>query len=137
MTSINSKIVNPAEARAGARDTAMNPAVIDAFALAISSSTEQHAYPGIPGHEPDVAAARTHAAAIGAAMGELRVLAPGKGAYVSESDFFQPDWRRAFWGSNYARLASIKAKYDPAGLFFVHHGVGSDAWSADGFQRVR
>jgi len=33
-------------------------------------------------------------------------------------------------------LLSIKKKYDPAGLFFVHHGVGSEEWSADGFTRV-
>ena len=30
----------------------------------------------------------------------------------------------------------MKRKYDPEGLFFVHHGVGSDEWSADGFERL-
>ena len=34
------------------------------------------------------------------------------------------------------RLAEVKRKYDPTGLFFVHHGVGSEDWSADGFARV-
>ena len=34
------------------------------------------------------------------------------------------------------RLRAIKDKYDPAGLFFLHHGVGSEDWSADGFMRV-
>jgi len=29
----------------------------------------------------------------------------------------------------------VKRKYDPDGLFFVHHGVGSEEWSADGFTR--
>jgi len=24
---------------------------------------------------------------------------------------------------------------DPDGLFFIHHGVGSEAWSTDGFER--
>jgi FAD/FMN-containing dehydrogenase len=43
---------------------------------------------------------------------------------------------RSFWGPNYPRLARIKHKYDPDGLFFVHHGVGSESWSADGFVRA-
>ena len=30
----------------------------------------------------------------------------------------------------------MKARYDPDGLFFVHHGVGSEEWSDDGFTRV-
>jgi hypothetical protein len=25
----------------------------------------------------------------------------------------------------------------PRGLFFLHHGVGSEGWSADGFTRVK
>jgi hypothetical protein len=63
-------------------------------------------------------------------------VAPDAGAYVAESSFFEPEWQRAYWGSNYARLPEIKKKYDPGGLFFVHHGVGSEEWSADGFTRV-
>jgi len=38
--------------------------------------------------------------------------------------------------SNYARLLETKKRYDPAGLFFVHHGIGSEDWSADGFTRL-
>jgi hypothetical protein len=33
-------------------------------------------------------------------------------------------------------LRSVKKKYDPEGLFFVHNGVGSEDWSADGFTRL-
>ena len=69
-------------------------------------------------------------------MAELRKLVPNGGAYLSESNFFQKDWQQAFWGSNYARLRVAKTKYDPDGLFFVHHGVGSEDWSADGFTRL-
>jgi hypothetical protein len=29
----------------------------------------------------------------------------------------------------------VERQYDPAGLFVVHHGVGSEGWSADGFTR--
>jgi hypothetical protein len=27
----------------------------------------------------------------------------------------------------------VKERYDPGGLFFVRHGVGSERWSDDGF----
>jgi FAD/FMN-containing dehydrogenase len=126
----------PAAAIAAARDTAMNPAVLDAFALVISAAEGPPAYPGVAGHEPDLSAARQHAAAIDRAMSEIRSLLPTVGSYVAESNFFEPDWQKSFWGSNYARLLAVKDKYDPDGLFFVHHGVGSERWSADGFTRL-
>jgi FAD/FMN-containing dehydrogenase len=125
----------PPQAIAAARDTAMNPAVLDAFALVICAANEQPAYPGVKGHEPDAALARTRADAIDRAMAELRKLAPQPGSYVSESDYFEPSWQQSFWGANYSRLLAVKQKYDPDGLFFVHHGVGSERWSADGFTR--
>jgi FAD/FMN-containing dehydrogenase len=118
-----------------ARDTATNPAVLDAFALAILGSEETSAYPGVAGHEPDRARARAETAKLHAAANPLRHLVPAPASYVSESDYFEPDWKRAFWGANYPRLARIKQRYDPAGLFFAHHMVGSDRWSEDGFER--
>ena len=84
---------------------------------------------------PDLARARSDANTIAQATAELRKLAPNPGSYVSESDFFEKDWQHAFWGENYPRLRAVKAKYDPDGLFFVHHGVGSEEWSDDGFER--
>jgi FAD/FMN-containing dehydrogenase len=126
----------PTEAIAAARDTAINPAALDAFALLISAAEGAPAYPGIPGHEPDTARARLDAQAIKRAMDEVRKLVPDAGSYVSESNFFDADWQRSFWGSNYSRLLAVKDRYDPDGLFFVHHGVGSERWSADGFTRL-
>ena len=114
----------------------MNPAVLDAFALAIIAGGRPVTYPGIPGHEPDLALARREAGKIEQAMAELRKVVPDAGSYVSETNFFEPSWQQAFWGPNYPRLRSIKKKYDPTGLFFVHHGIGSEDWSADGFMRV-
>lgn len=70
-------------------------------------------------------------------MDELRKLVSNHGSYVSESNYFEPDWRGAFWGANYARLRQVKDKYDPDGLFFVHHGVGSEDFSPDGFTRLK
>ncbi len=126
----------PAADIEAARDTAMNPEVLTAFALAIVAGGEDARFPGMPGAGSDDAKARDNARKIGAAMDELMKVAPGAGSYVSESDYFLSNWQNAFWGSNYERLAQVKAKYDPDGLFFVHHGVGSEAWSADGFTRL-
>ena len=42
-------------------------------------------------------------------------------------------WQRSYWGGHYRRLKAIKEKYHPQGLFYVHHGVGTEGWSADGF----
>jgi FAD/FMN-containing dehydrogenase len=122
----------PPAALAAARDTPMNPDVLDAFALAIIAMDGPSAYTGAP----DLAAARGDASSIQAAMAALRVAAPDTGAYVNECDYFQKDWQKAFWGPNYPRLARIKRRYDPGGLFTVHHGVGSEAWSPDGFTRI-
>jgi len=125
----------PREAIEAARDTATNPAVLNAFALAIVADG-QGGYPGVRGHEPDVEAGRKSRERVHGSMNELRTLTPNGGSYVSESNFFEKDWSHSYWGSNYARLASVKKKYDPTGLFFVHNGVGSEEWSADGFTKL-
>jgi Berberine and berberine like len=67
-------------------------------------------------------------------MQELSKTVPNPGSYVSESDYFEDSWQKSFWGTvNHRRLAAAKQKYDPKGLFFVHHGAGSEQWSRDGF----
>jgi hypothetical protein len=126
----------PPEAIAAAKDTATNPAVLSAFTLAIVGDAQGPAYPGIPGHEPSVDDGRKAATRVHQCMEELRAVAPNGGAYVSESNYFEKGFQNAYWGSNYPRLAEIKKKYDPDGLFFVHNGVGSEEWSADGFTKL-
>ncbi len=122
----------PADAVAAARHTATNPAVLDAFALAIIANGGPLRIPGQPFDE---SVAHQHARAVDEAAAELRKIVPVPGSYVSESNYFNESWQQAFWGNNYQRLLAVKAKYDPDGLFFVHHGVGSEAWSPDGFTR--
>ena len=126
----------PGPVRAAALQTATNPAAVDAFALAIIADGEQAAYPGLARQPIDVDAARQSSRAIDRAAAELRKIAPDAGSYVSESNYFNSSWQSEYWGSNYTKLRAIKQAYDPSGLFFVHHGVGSEEWSADGFTRV-
>lgn len=124
----------PAAARKAVLQTATNPGVADAFALAIVANGQASAYPGE--RAPDLAAAETDSEAIANAAATLRACAPSAGSYVSESNYFNSRWQDAYWGSNHARLAAIKAKWDPDCLFFVHNGVGSEGWSRDGFKRL-
>jgi FAD/FMN-containing dehydrogenase len=123
----------PGDVRAAALATATNPIVAEAFALAIIADGEGPACPGMPHARIDLEAARSDARAIDAATAELRRIVPNAGSYVSESNFFNARWQQAYWGAHYVRLQSVKRRYDPEGLFFVHHGVGSEEWSADGF----
>jgi FAD/FMN-containing dehydrogenase len=126
----------PEQALARTRDTCMNPAVLDAFALAITGAGEGPAYPGIPGHEPNDVRGRADAKRVRDGMAPLLALPTKPASYLSETDYFEPDWQAAFWGGHYARLKQVKRRYDPDGLFFVHHSVGCEGWSEDGFTRT-
>jgi FAD binding domain/Berberine and berberine like len=124
------------DARQRAADTAMNPAVLDAFALAIIAGEGAPAFMGMPGNGPDLEHARQASLKIRQAADVLRGMVPDAGAYLAESSFSQSDWQHAYWGKHYDRLRSVKQRYDPDGLFFVHQGVSSEAWSLDGFTRL-
>jgi FAD/FMN-containing dehydrogenase len=109
---------------AGARDrlTSINPVAFDAAALVIAGAAQ----PGSAAGPVDSHWAAECAARVKQAMEPIRALTPDSGSYVNEADFFEPDWQRSFWGSNYPSLLEIKRKYDPQNLFRVHHGVGSE-----------
>ena len=126
----------PPEAIAAATDVATNPAVLTAFALVIAADGQGPAYPGIAGHAPSITDGRVARKRINQCITPLRALVTNPGSYVSESNYFEPRWQQSYWGSNYARLAEIKHKYDPQGLFIVHNGVGAEQWSADGFTKL-
>jgi FAD/FMN-containing dehydrogenase len=128
----------PEDAIAAAKKTAMSPAVAEAFALAIISGSGPSNYPSLPQSKPlDVSKARKAAADIQKAMATLRNATSSTGSYLAEADYFDEQWQTSFWGKNYSRLRALKEKFDPDGLFFVHHGVGSEDWSADGFTQVK
>ena len=113
------------EALARTAETATNPDAIDAFALLIVAADGPPAWPGIRGHEPDPAKGRREAEGVARAFAPFVSLAPAAGSYVSEADYFEPDWQRSHWGRNYARLLRAKRRYDPTNLFHGHHTVGS------------
>lgn len=115
----------PKDVREAARNTVMNPAVADAFALLICAAEGPPAYPGVKGREPDVEHARKDAMRVDAAMEALRSRIATKGSYLAESNYFQTDWQDAFWGKNVERLQKVKRKYDPENMFSVHHSVSA------------
>ena len=125
----------PPEAVKEARDMSMNPAVTSAFALAIVAAAARRRIRAcrVRGRTWRRRAAMPRRSRSDRRAAQARA---GAGSYVSEAGFFDPDWRRGYWGRNYARLLAVKKKYDPDGLFIVHHGVGSEFWSADGCTRV-
>lgn len=126
----------PPEALTAARQTATNPAAVDAFALAIVGSWQAPTHPSLTPPPKDWAAGRRDAHDIELAAAQLHRIVPGAGSYISESNYFNLNWQNAYWGGNYAKLRAIKTRYDPDGLFFGHHNVGSEDWSADGFTRI-
>jgi FAD/FMN-containing dehydrogenase len=112
-------------ALARGKETATNPAVFDAAALVIVAAHR----------ETDRDKPEEEKARVDAAMKIIRDGTPGAGAYVNEADYFEPNWQETFWGTNYQKLLALKRKYDPDGLFYCHHCVGSEEWSDDGMCR--
>jgi hypothetical protein len=62
----------------------------------------------------------------------LRQLAPNTGAFVNEVDPTEPDWQNTLYGDNYPPLLEAKEKWDPRGVFWCKHCVGSELWDAVG-----
>ncbi|KAI0707570.1 FAD-binding domain-containing protein [Cerioporus squamosus] len=55
---------------------------------------------------------------------KFRDLTPGSGAYFNEGDVYEPDHEASYWGDNYAKLLTVKQKYDPQGLLDCWQCVG-------------
>ncbi|KAH7173132.1 uncharacterized protein B0J16DRAFT_275964 [Fusarium flagelliforme] len=55
-------------------------------------------------------------------------LSPRSGTYMNEADWGNVNWKNDFFGSNWGRLSQAKAKYDPEGVLYCPHCVGSDEW---------
>ncbi|KAK0634305.1 hypothetical protein B0T17DRAFT_611344 [Bombardia bombarda] len=64
-------------------------------------------------------------------MDEALRQASGSGCtYVNEADPYQANWGDRFWGSAaYARLKTIRSKYDPLGIFYAIATPGTEDWT--------
>lgn len=113
------------EARLRDESTSINPAVFDNIAFITIGAWKQGKYPGVKGHQPIQAESQAQFDGVTAAAAILRSVTEAGGSYSNEGSYFEEDWRRQFWGSNYPRLLRIKRRYDPTNLFRVHKGVGS------------
>ena len=49
---------------------------------------------------------------------------------LQQGSLYYSNPQQTFFGSHYEKLLSIKKKYDPADLFVVAEGVGSEEWDA-------
>lgn len=118
------------------KETSTNPSVFNADALVLMGAGSDKVINGVKGREPNYKVAQTAVNTISVAMKELIDLAPNSGTYANEADYFQKNWQQDFWGDNYSRLLSIKQKYDPQGLFYCHHCVGSEFWDDKGMCKI-
>lgn len=113
------------EARRRDETTSINPAVFSNVAFITLGAWKQGKYPGVTGHEPVLAESQAQYDGVMSAAAIIRTVTEEGGSYSNEGNYFEQDWRRQFWGSNYPRLLRIKRKYDPTNMFRVHKGVGS------------
>jgi hypothetical protein len=65
-------------------------------------------------------------------MDKWKAITPRGGSYHNEGDSQEPDWKQAFYGSHYPKLANIKRKWDPLGVFWAISAVRSDEWEVRG-----
>lgn len=118
------------------RETATNPSVLNAAVLVIMASGTNKVLPGLKGYSLNENVATQEKSKIDKAMQLFMNLAPDAGAYVNEADYFLKNWQQAFWGRNYAKLLELKNTYDPDGLFYCHHCVGSESWNENGMCKI-
>lgn len=120
------------QALAGEADTSLNPSAYHAATLVLMAAGTNKYFANLKGSQLDKQQAAAQVKAINKAMDLFKAAAPHAGSYANEGDYFQKNWQQVFWGTNYSRLLSIKQKYDPGGLFYCHHCVGSEYWHSGG-----
>lgn len=66
----------------------------------------------------------------------LRELLPESGSDYNHASAHEPNYKRAFWGSNYEKLAQIKKLYDPSGRFKCENCVELELAPAESFETL-
>jgi len=123
------------EAISRSRKTSMNPNVYDAVALVMMRTRSEAFHLAEKGPPAMTTAIKEKIDGIHKAMQLIVAMSPRAGTYVNESDYFLDNWQAAYWGENYGKLLEIKNQYDPQGLFYCHHCVGSELWEQGGMSR--
>ena len=119
------------------KQTPVNPSVMSAAGLIIITSDSNSTTPTLFGISNNMKKRMTNEADLTKkAIMLFKELSPKVGTYVNETDYFEPNWQQAFWGRHYSRLLMTKNKYDPKGLFYCHHCVGSENWGQLGMKRI-
>ncbi|MGD9591084.1 MAG: FAD-binding protein [Candidatus Berkiella sp.] len=121
----------PKDAQERSKGTSINPSAHDAVGLVILNKGNSDIFPGING-ELDAKEIEKSIKPYREAYEIIKAISPNAGSYANEADYFQKDWQNEFWGTNYSKLYDIKQKYDPEGLFYCHHCVGSEQWDEKG-----
>lgn len=120
-----------AQAAAAACDTSINPAALDAFALAIIAGGRSAKYSLGFAQDEGLPQANRDATEIGLAMSELNKLGSSYGSYVSEGSYFQNRWQETFWG----RITCASRRSNPNTIPPACSSFGM-AWAAKGGART-
>ncbi|KAF5349637.1 hypothetical protein D9756_008853 [Leucocoprinus leucothites] len=116
-------ICGGAVSRADPSSTGLNPGWRDAVGLVYTTGFWQE------GASPEVIQAVRQQ--LVSDIHHLDPISPDSATYMNEASLYEPDFKKAFFGSHYNQLRQIKQKYDPKSLFIVAEGVGSEDWNGD------
>ncbi|KAF5338748.1 hypothetical protein D9611_013341 [Ephemerocybe angulata] len=119
-------IVGPG--RAGPVDNAIHPAWRDAASFSISSVN-------LAAQATWAQKQQAQTQLTNSVDAPLRAASPNGAAYVNEGNLEEPDWQKAYWGSNYPRLLELRKKWDPNGVFYARTTPGTEAWEVVDYGR--
>ena len=103
-----------------------NGANLSSMAISAKKMTEKWV-PALADVAPDSGCYMSEVSGSRISINVIRHLTAGS-VFISQSDPREVDWKQSFYGVNYQKLYSIKARYDPYHVFYGNTSVGSDEW---------